>query len=73
MALRHLHFDPKTAEEAGVVDKEWVSIRLEGERGLVFDHVLCRVGDNYLLECHIDTDEANAAGAANGEFCEIIK
>ena len=73
VALRHLHFDPETAKEAGVKDKEWVSIRLGDQRAVVFENTLCRVSENYRLECHIDTDEANAAGIGNGEFCEIIK
>ena len=43
------------------------------ERALIFDGVLVRVGYNYVLSMHIDTDEANAAGCAGNVYGEIIK
>ena len=49
-----------------------VSIRFEGERGLVFDNVLVRSGAAHELEIHLDTDEGNAAGVGNGAIGEII-
>ena len=72
-ALRHVHLSPAEAEEAGVKDKEWVSIKIEGERGLIFDNVLVRSGDAHKRECHLDTDEGNAAGCGPDAVCEIIK
>jgi putative phosphotransacetylase len=44
-----------------VKDKEWVMVRVGGERGLIFDDVLVRVHPDYILDMHVDTDEANAA------------
>jgi hypothetical protein len=35
-----------------------------GERQLTFDEVVVRVRDDFALEFHIDTEEANAAGLA---------
>ncbi len=72
VALRHVHLSAAQAAEAGVKDKQMVSIRLEGERGLVFDNVLVRSGDGHELEIHLDTDEGNAAGVGNGAIGEII-
>ena len=72
-ALRHVHLNPEQAKEAGVVDKEIVMVKVEGERGLVFDNVLVRSGDAHEAELHFDTDEGNAAGLANDVICEIIK
>ena len=45
-ALRHVHLNDDQAKEAGVKDGDWVSIKIEGERGLVFDNVLVRAGVN---------------------------
>lgn len=71
-ALRHIHLSTEQAIEAGVVDKQIVSVRTLGERGLIFDNVLVRAGDAYEKEIHVDTDEANAAGLSNGEEVEIV-
>lgn len=72
VALRHVHLSPEQAKEAGVTDKQIVSIRFGGERGLVFDNVLVRSGEGHNLEIHLDTDEGNAAGLKNGDLGEII-
>lgn len=73
LALRHVHLSPEQAEEAGVKDKDIVSIRIEGERGLVFDNVLVRSGSAHQKEFHLDTDEGNAAGCTPSTVAEIIK
>lgn len=72
-ALRHVHLNDAQAEEAGVKDGDWVSIKIEGERGLVFDHVLVRAGVKHEKEVHLDTDEGNAAGCGPDTVCEIIR
>lgn len=73
VALRHVHLSPAQAEEAGVKDKDIVSIKIEGERGLVFNNVLVRSGDAHEREVHLDTDEGNAAGCGPDSVCTIIK
>lgn len=72
-AMRHIHLNPQQAVEAGVKDKDIVSIKVEGERALVFDQVLIRAGEGHEAECHLDTDEGNAACLANDVMVEIIK
>ena len=72
-ALRHVHLNDEQAKEAGVKDGDWVSIKIEGERGLTFDHVLVRAGAKHEREVHLDTDEGNAAGCCPDTECEIIK
>ncbi len=72
IALRHVHLSPDQAKEAGVADKQLVSIRFAGERGLVFDNVLVRSGEGHEREIHLDTDEGNAAGLSNNDLGEII-
>ena len=73
VAARHIHMHTSDAVEYGVVDKDVVSIKVGGERGLVFDNVLVRVADNYALEMHVDIEEGNAAGIKNGDLVELIK
>ncbi len=72
-ALRHVHLSTKEAEEAGVKDKEYVSLKFEGPRAVTFDQVLIRVHESFLGEAHLDTDEANAGLIGNGQLGEIIK
>ena len=72
-ALRHVHLNDAQAAEAGVKDGDWVSIKIGGERGLIFDNVLVRAGAKHEKEVHLDTDEGNAAGCGPDAVCEIIK
>ncbi|MDR1470541.1 MAG: phosphate propanoyltransferase [Spirochaetaceae bacterium] len=72
VALRHIHLSPSQAVEAGVKDKDWVTVKTFGTRPLIFEDVLIRSGDVHTSEMHVDTDEGNAAGLANGDLVEII-
>ncbi|WP_017416902.1 MULTISPECIES: phosphate propanoyltransferase [Clostridium] len=72
-AARHIHMHTSDAENFGVVDKEEVSVRVEGKRGLIFENVLVRVNKDYALEMHVDIEEGNAAGLKNGAVVELIK
>lgn len=73
IAARHIHFHTSDAERLGITDKQKLRVRVGGERGLVFENVVARVSENYALDMHIDTDEANAAGVNNGDMAEIIE
>lgn len=73
VAKRHVHFSPEEAERFGVKDKQKIRLRVPGERGLIFDEVIARVHPNFRLDCHLDTDEANAAGLKNGDFVELVR
>ena len=65
-ARRHIHTHPDDAAKLNIKDKDIVEVEISGgERDLTFGDVLVRVHKNYVLEMHIDTDEANA--------CELIK
>ncbi|MET3546178.1 phosphate propanoyltransferase [Paenibacillus favisporus] len=72
VAARHIHFHTSDAEGWGIADKQQLKVRIGGERGLVFENVIARVSDSFALDMHIDTDEANAAGAKTGDTAEII-
>ena len=72
VAQRHIHLSAAQAVEAGVVDQQVVSVKVCGERELVFGNVVCRCGDAHEKEFHIDTDEGNAAALGNDVEVEII-
>jgi len=72
VAKRHIHFDPKSAEECGVTDKQIVSVKADyNGRSLTYGDVVCRVNPAYALAMHVDTDESNSAalpGTVEGEI-----
>lgn len=72
-AKRHVHLDTATADEMGLKDKQIVSVKVEGERGLTFGEVVVRVNDNFAPAVHLDTDEANAAALSGEVYGEIIQ
>ena len=65
-SLRHIHMSPEDALSFGLKDRDIVSVRVEGERTLVFEDILVRVHPDFRLSMHIDTDEANAASIRTG-------
>ena len=72
-AARHIHMTPEDAEAYGVEAGDEVEIEITGgPRDLTFGDVLIRVKSSYLLEMHIDTDEANAAELSRGAQGDLI-
>ncbi len=72
IARRHIHFSPADAEAFGVKDKQVVSVKLNTDRPVIFEDVVCRVSPSYALAMHIDTDECNAAGAFGTVWGEVL-
>lgn len=72
VAARHIHFHTDDAAKWGIADKQELTVRFEGERGVTFEHVIARVSDQFALDMHIDTDEANAAGIKTGDIGVIL-
>jgi len=73
VAARHIHMYTDDATKYGVEDKDIVSVKVGGPRGLIFDNVLVRVHPSFALEMHVDIEEGNAAGVKNGDLVELIK
>ncbi|WP_028545233.1 phosphate propanoyltransferase [Paenibacillus taiwanensis] len=73
VAARHIHFHTSDAAKWNIEDKQKLRVRVGGERGVVFENVVARVHENFALDMHIDTDEANAAGVKNGDTAEIVE
>lgn len=72
VAARHIHFHTDDAARWGIADKQRLTVRVNGERPLIFEDVVARISDQFALDMHIDTDEANAAGVKTGEHAELI-
>ena len=62
VAKRHIHMLPEQAKVFGVTDGEEVTIAFDGPRGGSLNQVVIRAVEHSGLECHIDTEEANALG-----------
>ncbi len=73
IAARHIHMSPADAADCGVQDGDYVSVKVENERGTTFNNVKIRVDKSFTLEMHIDTDEANAAEIKSGMKVSVIK
>lgn len=73
IAARHIHFSPEEAKEYGVKDFDVVSLKVGGEKPGILDNVVCRVHENFRLDCHLDTDDASAFLLSTGDQVELVK
>lgn len=73
VADRHIHFSPEDAKKFNVTDREVVSLYVKGEKSGIIDDVLCRVSDQFRLDCHLDTDDGAAFGLNTGDTVELVK
>ena len=64
---------PSDRHNMGLDDVSTVSVKLNGEKGGILDNVHLKVSENYKLEFHIDTDDANAHMVKSGDSALIIK
>jgi putative phosphotransacetylase len=73
VAQRHIHMTIKDAQNFGVHDGQMVGIQVDGPRGGIYNNVAVRANDASALECHIDTEEANAMNLNSISKIIIIK
>ena len=73
IANRHIHLTPEYAIANGIKDNDYVDVEVEGVKPTRFYDVQVRVRDDFNVEMHIDTDDANAAGIGNGAKVKIVK
>jgi len=73
LADRHIHMSPRDAESFCVKNGDRVKVLISGPRKGIIDNVAIRVNEEYRLDLHIDTDEANAFLLNQGDELELIK
>lgn len=61
IANRHIHMNEADAARLGVKDGDLARVRIGGDKSTLFENVKVRVKENYRLQLHLDTDDANAA------------
>ena len=72
ISWRHIHLDPATAKKYNLREKQFVSVKIIGDREIIFHKVFIRIAPNFRPACHIDTDEGNAAGIKGEIEGEVI-
>lgn len=69
---RHIHISNEDLKKYNLdKDKEY-SIKINGEKGGIIDHVKIKTSEKYAFELHIDTDDANSHLLKSGDIVEII-
>lgn len=74
IANRHIHMHTSDAVKYGVKDGDYIDVdALQGTRKTRWYGVQVRVRDDFALEMHVDTDDANAVGYKNGYKVTVVK
>lgn len=74
IANRHIHMHTSDAVKYGVKDGDYIDVdALQGTRKTRWYGVQVRVRDDFALEMHVDTDDANAVGYKNGYTVTVVK
>lgn len=73
IANRHIHLTPEYAAKNGINDGDYVDVIVDSVKPTKFFDVQVRVRDDFNVEMHIDTDDANSSGLKNGDLVTIIK
>ncbi len=69
---RHIHISNKQAEELGLENDQIVKVKIDTIKGGILDNVHIKTGENFILELHLDTDDANAFMIDSSTEGEII-
>ncbi|HUK65744.1 MAG TPA: phosphate propanoyltransferase [Anaeromyxobacteraceae bacterium] len=72
-AVRHVHMNEEDAAFYGVEHESTLRLKVGGDCPAVLERVVVRVGRDYALEVHLDTDEANACNLRPGTPCELLR
>ncbi len=72
VASRHIHMTNADARGFGVSDGDYCKVRIAGDKGTIFENVLVRINDDWKLQIHLDTDDANAANVRSETSVEFV-
>ncbi|GAA0476086.1 phosphate propanoyltransferase [Alkalibacterium psychrotolerans] len=73
IAKRHIHMSEQDAEIFNVKKGDLVKVEVDTpQRKTIYEDVVVRPHKAFVLEMHIDTDEANAANVSPSTKCRII-
>ena len=72
IANRHIHLTPEFAASLNLKDNDYVDVLIDGIKPTKFYDVQVRVRDDFNVEMHIDTDDANSSGLKNGDMVHIL-
>ncbi|MGE5316072.1 MAG: phosphate propanoyltransferase [Acidobacteriota bacterium] len=72
VANRHIHMSNADAKKFGVKNGDMCRVRVGTEKSTVFEQVLIRTNDNWKLQIHLDTDDANAANIREDVGVEFL-
>jgi putative phosphotransacetylase len=72
IASRHIHMTNADARNFGVKDGDYCKVRVGGLKGTIYENVYIRTNDNWKLQIHLDTDDANAAFIQDETEVEFI-
>lgn len=73
IADRHLHMSISQAAAFGLTDGDTVRIQVDGGKPGILDGVLVRAGNQYELDLHLDTDDANAFQLRQGQLVTVLE
>lgn len=74
VAKRHIHMNPNDLERFNLKEDDVLTVKLKTpERETIYKDVSIRLGEKFILEMHIDTDEANAANVTNSTKALLIR
>ncbi|PHV69416.1 phosphate propanoyltransferase [Sporanaerobium hydrogeniformans] len=72
IADRHIHMSPVQATYFNVSAGDKVCVKVEGAKAGIMDNVTVRIGADYWLDFHIDTDDGNAFRLSQGQYVTVL-
>ena len=67
-AQRHIHMTPEDASRFGLRDGETVRLQTFTKRPVILEDTVVRISPQFATYAHLDYDEANACGFADGDL-----